>query len=113
MQSHWQKRDVLSENENISGTINDAAPEVKRLCAYIEAESWEAGSPPFCDAPARPGSSYCARHAGRCACDVVVPDEAEPSYPLFEERDEDTDNWAASLSPRRPRCDDDDAEGGR
>jgi hypothetical protein len=38
-------------------------------CAYIVAETWQAGAPPFCSAAAQPGSAYCATHARLCAVD--------------------------------------------
>ena len=38
------------------------------LCSYVVAEGWHYGAPPpFCDAPAAPGSSYCAEHRALCA----------------------------------------------
>ena len=112
MQGHVRSRVHLPENENISGTIDEGASGVKRLCSYIEAESWDAGSPPFCDAPALPASAYCRRHAGQCASAATVSDETEPSYPLFEERDEeDSEPWAFAIRPRR--TEDEDGEGER
>ena len=37
-------------------------------CGYVVAEDWRyGGAGPFCDAPAVPGSSYCARHLALCA----------------------------------------------
>lgn len=49
----------------ISGAHSEAAPP----CPYIEAGTWEAGAPPYCGRPARPGSSYCAFHAPLCGVD--------------------------------------------
>jgi len=37
-------------------------------CGYVVAEDWRyGGAAPFCDAPAVPGSSYCAKHLALCA----------------------------------------------
>ena len=35
-------------------------------CAYIAADSWLPGAPPFCGAPRVPGSAYCAAHRSLC-----------------------------------------------
>ena len=34
-------------------------------CSFVVAD-WRAGGEPFCGAPTRPGSSYCARHQTLC-----------------------------------------------
>jgi hypothetical protein len=37
------------------------------LCGYVVTPDWRYGAgSPFCDAPALPGGSYCARHRRRC-----------------------------------------------
>lgn len=70
-------------NRNISGTIppssesatigiefEELAADGPPRCAYIAAETWQAGAPPpFCSATAQPGSAYCAAHARLCAVD--------------------------------------------
>lgn len=74
-------------DENISGTISHGpepvaksdsrvrkeTPETgfgdEQRCAYIAADAWPAGAPPFCGAPVQRGSAYCLRHARICAVD--------------------------------------------
>jgi hypothetical protein len=42
-------------------------------CGYVVAATWRYGAPdPFCDAPALPGSSYCAAHRALCAVDPAT-----------------------------------------
>jgi hypothetical protein len=37
-------------------------------CGYVVAQDWRyGGADPFCNAPAVPGSSYCAKHLALCA----------------------------------------------
>ncbi len=38
-------------------------------CAYIAADRWPAGQPPFCGAPVQPGSPYCTAHRRICTAD--------------------------------------------
>lgn len=78
------------EEENISGTILRTRESAKiglgeiadeddwrRRCAFITAEAWPAGTlPPFCGAPTRAGSAYCARHARLCTLDPARGDSA-------------------------------------
>ena len=85
----------MTFDENISGTLLDFGAAAKsdsrvpddagfdseategagdRRCAYIAADRWPVGEPPFCGAPVQPGSSYCPHHARLC---VVDPASAE------------------------------------
>jgi hypothetical protein len=75
MHRHLPCGGSILENENISGTVQgfgEAAkldPPINRLnrgCAYIAADTWPPGQPPFCGAPRQAGSSYCAAHARLC-----------------------------------------------
>ncbi|MGH7075446.1 MAG: hypothetical protein ACREFD_14750 [Stellaceae bacterium] len=43
-----------------------------RTCGFVGPDS-RPGAPRFCDAPALPGSAYCATHHARCA---VAPESA-------------------------------------
>lgn len=70
----------MSSGENTTRTIAERPPVVTSgdrtpaHCGYVGAEAWRYGDGnPFCDAPAAPGSSYCARHQALCA---VAPDSA-------------------------------------
>ncbi len=76
----------VSVGENISGTISgcredatwnrttsDLGEKIGPTCCFIAAESWPAGEPPFCGAPALPGSPYCASHASLCAAAARSP----------------------------------------
>src|SRR5260370_38637117 len=46
------------------GPTRRAVPE---RCGYVARAGWRYGKgAPFCDAPALPGSSYCARHRALC-----------------------------------------------
>src|SRR5579864_4136052 len=47
----------------------DAGSADERRCAFIAADTWPAGAPPFCGAPVQRGSSYCPTHARICAVD--------------------------------------------
>jgi len=73
-------------DQNISGTtgsqIQDRASGVNRpgqtaharpsaTCSFVVAD-WRQGAEPFCGAPTRPGSPYCARHQLVC----VLPRES-------------------------------------
>lgn len=72
-------------NENISGTLPTEPQPVTRfsgrfnysvhdsLCGYVLQAARRGRSARFCDAPAVPGSSYCARHRALCQ---VAPDSA-------------------------------------
>ena len=85
MHGHLPLRENATLIENISGTIHDLragekpalreiglgddVAEAARRCAYIAADTWPPGAPPFCGAPVRPGSAYCATHARLCTAD--------------------------------------------
>lgn len=69
----------LPPNENISGTLDDTQPEVTSdlanfnysvrpvsPCGYVLAAPRPGHPARFCDAPAVPGSSYCAGHRALC-----------------------------------------------
>jgi hypothetical protein len=67
---------VLPVKKNISGTrrrtkIEDSAETVMG-CVFIEAFTWPAGFPPFCDRPVLPGSAYCPAHAAQCSAGKPV-----------------------------------------
>jgi hypothetical protein len=76
----------LTLNENISRTLLDfrarskpsfsarsvglePAESAPRGCAYIAADTWPPGTPPFCGAPVLLGSPYCAEHTRLCTVD--------------------------------------------
>lgn len=83
---HQPRPHTLNLYENITRTIAQppalvtlqlvtgngaAAPD---RCGYVVREGWRYGmAPPFCDAPALPGSSYCAHHRALC---IVAPGSA-------------------------------------
>lgn len=86
MHGHPPWRSNLAADENISGTILDfraaAKPRVwtesahaavgdwhEGRCAYIAADHWPPGAPPFCGAPVLIGSPYCAQHTRLCIAD--------------------------------------------
>ncbi len=52
----------------VAVTIEPRAPRAGR-CGYVVA----AGRAPFCDRPALPGGSYCARHRARCTVAPASP----------------------------------------
>lgn len=60
------------EIQDPAGTVNhsgrDAGTSASETCSFVVADERWAGDP-FCGAPTRPGSSYCARHLPLC----VVP----------------------------------------
>jgi hypothetical protein len=81
----------LTLNENISGTLLDfrarsklgffartvgfePAESAPRGCAYIAADTWPPGAPPFCGAPVLLGSPYCAQHTRLCTVDPASPE---------------------------------------
>ena len=51
------------------GFATQEEPATERRCAYIAAETWPPGAAPYCGAPVRPGSAYCATHARLCTAD--------------------------------------------
>ena len=76
----------VSPVENILGTrwtwiqdpssgVNDSGQTARvrasGACSFVVAD-WRAGCEPFCGAPTRPGSSYCAHHQPLC----IVPRES-------------------------------------
>jgi len=77
MQLDCPSQTRLSQDENITGTINPSDGDIKPdrraaldTCGFVVPEAWSyGGAEPFCNAPALPGSSYCARHRALC----VVP----------------------------------------
>ena len=86
MHGHPPWCDDLAEIENISGTIREigagskpglgmsaavAQPDEASMpgCAYIAAESWPPGAPPFCGAVTERGSPYCTEHRRLCTAD--------------------------------------------
>ena len=86
MHGHLPLHEVVTPIKNISGTLHEFRAEEKpvslidreigsetqdeqaaeRRCAYIAAETWPPGAPPYCGAPVRPGSAYCPTHAQLC-----------------------------------------------
>jgi hypothetical protein len=75
MHRHLPCGDPILEKENISGTLQGFSEAAKldqpinrpnRGCAYIAADTWPPGQPPFCGAPRQCGSSYCPTHARLC-----------------------------------------------
>jgi hypothetical protein len=83
--------DALRENiqRTSEGTVSEHFSAVNRSgqpvrsrassgCSFVVA-SWQEGREPFCGAPTRPGSSYCARHQSLC----IVP-KASPEARLRE-----------------------------
>lgn len=86
MEKRIERHDTAPFDENISGTLsptlsvppafviadsdlyNFGEQNRRARCSFVLAENWRYGEPdPFCGAPARPGSSYCARHQALCA----------------------------------------------
>ncbi len=70
---HQPHPQLLSQHENITRTIAEPPPlvttrrAVPERCGYVARAGWRYGKgAPFCDAPALPGSSYCARHRALC-----------------------------------------------
>lgn len=70
----WRVPEKANPKANPNAGLAAAMPEG---CRFIAAETWPAGAPPFCGAPVKPGSAYCAAHAGRCAVDPASRDGAE------------------------------------
>ena len=75
MHRHLPCGSFIPEKENISGTIQGFSEAARpgqpvnrrdRGCAYIAADTWPPGEPPFCGAPRLAGSSYCPAHAHLC-----------------------------------------------
>jgi len=78
---HQPRPQALFHNENITRTIAEKPPLVTsrraapERCGYVARDGWRYGKgAPFCDAPALPGSSYCARH--RALCTIAPGTEA-------------------------------------
>jgi hypothetical protein len=61
--------------QDIPGGVNDAGhtarPRASAACSFVVAD-WRDGGEPFCGAPTRAGSSYCAQHQPLC----IVPHES-------------------------------------
>lgn len=61
--------------QDLTGVVNDsgqtAGVRASDACSFVVAD-WREGGEPFCGAPTRPGSSYCARHQPVC----IVPRES-------------------------------------
>ncbi|HXP73404.1 MAG TPA: hypothetical protein VN823_04605 [Stellaceae bacterium] len=68
-------RTLRSEIQDYPGQVNGcgqtARTRASDACSFVVAE-WRTGAEPFCGAPTRPGSSYCARHQPVC----IVPRES-------------------------------------
>lgn len=90
-----EDRKHAPSHENIVRTIPNAARDVTRPvaaaapCPFVLARRHRRGRPsPFCDAPAAPGSVYCARHrAGlqhedRAALAAALAHAGEETVPL-------------------------------
>ena len=96
-------------NENISGTLALPHPPVtceaarinhdvyRRPCGFVLREARRGRPARFCDAPAVPGSSYCARHRAVC---LVAPDSAAAA-PIRRA----LDRAAERTAPPPPRLD--------
>src|SRR5690348_9764902 len=83
---HRPRPQTLNLDENITRTIaqppafvtprlvaGSGAAALDR-CGYVVREGWRYGmTSPFCDAPALPGSSYCAHHRALC---IIAPGSA-------------------------------------
>jgi hypothetical protein len=77
---HQPRPQTLNQYENITRTIARSASLVTagngegERCGYVALVGWRYGeATPFCDAPALPGSSYCARHRSLC---IIAPGSA-------------------------------------
>src|SRR5258706_16239042 len=77
---HQPRPQRLCHQENITRTIADGAPLVTargaapERCGYVARAGWRyGGATPFCDAPALPGSSYCAGPRALC---TIAPGSA-------------------------------------
>lgn len=80
-------RDATAVNEN--GMVNPAG--TLSQCSFIVTERWRfGGAEPFCNAPAVPGSAYCARHLAHCAAapetELALAGEVEAPPPPPELR---------------------------
>jgi hypothetical protein len=93
MHGHPPCRNNLARSGNISRTLLDfravakpgfcalseaIAPDetAKQRCAYIAADTWPPGAPPFCGAPVLLGSPYCAAHTRLCTADPASEEGA-------------------------------------
>ncbi|HTC18474.1 MAG TPA: hypothetical protein VK690_05125, partial [Stellaceae bacterium] len=108
MSGENQRQDNLALDENNSGTsgtiggVNSPVTCIAKVCDQYESKPGgrcgfvvaPGSSQPFCDAPALPGSSYCARHHALCA---VKPDSDEAARLL-----RDQDSAAARAGPPPP-----------
>ena len=70
-----KERTSEAEIQDCRGWVNGSGQTLRSrasgACSFVVAE-WRAGAEPFCGAPTRPGSSYCARHQPVC----IVPRES-------------------------------------
>ena len=64
---------VTDATGGVNGFAETARGRAIGACSYVVAD-WRAGGEPFCGAPTRRGSSYCARHQPLC---VVARESAE------------------------------------
>src|SRR5579864_2141020 len=93
MHGHTPCRRDLGLSKNISRTLLDFRAAAKPgfwarsealgrdkadepRCAYIAADSWPPGAPPFCGAPVLLGSPYCAEHTRLCTADPASEEGA-------------------------------------
>lgn len=118
-------RPSVDKDENNSGTILDNREKTKAIpesaaplaaaaggCVYIAGESWPAGAPRYCNAPAAPRAPYCAKHLALCRIDPksragrrlireqrVLARAIEPAAPPPEPLDGSFDPAECDLAP--------------
>jgi len=67
-QSH-ERGAAAKSDSRVRAESLEAGSADERRCAFIAADTWPAGAPPFCGAPVQRGSAYCPAHARICAVD--------------------------------------------
>lgn len=62
---------IQDHGSGVNASGQTARPRASDACSFVVAD-WREGGEPFCGAPTRPGSSYCAQHQPVC----IVPCES-------------------------------------
>ncbi len=81
--SETSPSELQQRQRSVNGSGRSGEGEPSGACSFVVAD-WRAGAEPFCGAPTRTGSSYCAAHEPLCVARPGSPEERALEAALAE-----------------------------